>query len=103
MLQYVLDNTLYVEAVMQKLVTVKLSNTLYDWVNTHAIQNDLTLSQVIRHALRVHTKFPDTAERPRELSPIKSFDQIQTPTKPNIVMGEAERQRIADEWSADEY
>lgn len=49
-----------------------------------------------------------TAERPRELSPIRSFDEIElepidVPTKPNIVMGEAERQRIADEWSADEY
>lgn len=84
---------------MQKLVTVKLDNTLYDWVNTYAIQSDLTFSQVVRHALRAHTKFPDAAERPRELSPIRSFDQIQTPPAKPKPVDEALRKQVEDEWS----
>lgn len=135
---------------MQKLLTVKLDITLYDWIHTYAIKNDLSVSQVIRHSLRAYTQFgetpaqpsesakptPDddvvgvdgytkaqraailarakqraeasrdafTAERPRELSPIRSFDEIElepvdVPTKPNIVMGEAERQKILDDWA----
>ncbi len=85
---------------MQKLLSVKLDITLYDWVHTYAIQNDLSVSQVVRHALRAHTKPPETAERPRELSPIKSFNDIPVapmPTKPKPI-DEALRMQVLDEW-----
>lgn len=49
-----------------------------------------------------------TAERPREISPIRSFDEIElepidVPAKPNIVMSDAGRQKVLDDWSTDEY
>jgi hypothetical protein len=89
---------------MQKSLTVKLDNTLYDWVHTYAVQNDLSVSQVVRHALRAHTKPPEAAERPRELSPVKSFNDIpvaSTPTKPKPI-DEALRKQVLDEWGIEE-
>jgi hypothetical protein len=75
---------------MDKTFTVKLDKTLYDWIHTYAIQNDLSVSQVVRHALRAHTKFvaPD-------LAPTKP---VESP-KPTAQLNETTRQRVLDDWS----
>jgi hypothetical protein len=61
---------------MEKLLSVKLSKALYDAIHTHAVQNDLSASQVVRHAIRAHINYVEsvpnivsTPERPRKLSP----------------------------------
>lgn len=61
---------------MFKLLSVKLSKDMYDAIHTHAVQNDLTASQVVRHAIRAHINYVEpapnivsTTERPRKLSP----------------------------------
>ena len=61
---------------MEKLLSVKLSKALYDAIHTHAVQNDLSASQVVRHAIRAHINYVEpapnivsTTERPRKLSP----------------------------------
>lgn len=61
---------------MQKLLTVKLDITLYDWIHTYAIKNDLSVSQVIRHSLRAYTQFGETSAQSAESA------------KPNIVIPE---------------
>ncbi len=61
---------------MEKLLSVKLSKALYDAIHTHAVQNDLSASQVVRHAIRAHINYvepapnnvSETTERPRKLS-----------------------------------
>ena len=71
---------------MFKLLSVKLSKDMYDAIHTHAIQNDLTASQVVRHAIRAHISYVEpasnivskTTERPRELSPRKPMTAIDT-------------------------
>jgi predicted DNA-binding protein len=69
---------------MKKLLSVKLSNTMYDAIHTHAVQNDLTVAQVVRHAIRAHINYVEptpnivsTPERPRELSPRKPMTEEQ--------------------------
>ena len=68
---------------MEKLLSVKLSKALYDAIHTHAVQNDLSASQVVRHAIRAHINYVEpapnivsTTERPRKLSPAEqaAFD-----------------------------
>ena len=79
---------------MDKLLSVKLSKAMYDAIHTYAIQNDLTASQVIRHAIRAHIGYVEptpnnvrqTTERPRELSPIKPIT-------------EADRQKVMEDWA----
>ena len=78
---------------MFKLLSVKLSKDMYDAIHTHAIQNDLTASQVVRHAIRAHINYVEpapnivsTTERPRELSPRKPMTEI-------------DHAKIVDDWS----
>jgi predicted transcriptional regulator len=73
---------------MFKTYSVKLDNTLANALHTFAVENDLKVSQVIRHAIRAHIDYKapkvDVADKPT------------TPTKQGLT--EADKAAVIAAW-----